>query len=128
MAVLAFAFFGASRSGSQHAMWKKYDLQFRGRTGVTPLLEQQRQTLTDTSIPQENGSTVLRFTKNLVEDGELAVIAGETNTRFNSAIGASNYLAQHHYRGSATHTFDQCLGGNDPSVLECLHTQRTLFR
>lgn len=83
---------------------EKYDLQFKSPVGVTPL--DQRQTLTNASIVQENGSTILTFTKPLVESGERAVSVGEN--RFNWAIGANNLLGYHSFRGSSVATFSEC--------------------
>jgi len=85
---------------------EKYFLQSRSLAGVNPLTEQQ-QTLTETSINQDNGITTLRFTKPLVENAEVAVAVGDV--RFNWAIGFSNDLNIHAQRGSVVAPFAACL-------------------
>ena len=53
----------------------------------------EKQTLMDTSITQEDGQTIMEFTKLLVEDGEHEIVIGE-NT-FLYALGGDNSLGYH---------------------------------
>ena len=84
----------------------KYSLESRSLAGVNQK-DSSSQTLTETSITQEDGRTIMKFTKKLVETNEVAVNKGEN--RFNWAIGSSNDLAIHEVKGSATLVFTQCL-------------------
>jgi hypothetical protein len=92
---------------------QKYSLTSRSLAGVTPL-ERSSQTLTETSLIQEDGRTVMKFTKKLVESNEVAINKGEN--RFNWAYGSSNALAVHEDRGSVTFTFVQCRGEGNNDV------------
>ena len=87
---------------------EKYDLTARALSGVTPTADSS--SLTEVSITQGSGVTILTFTKPLVEEGEVAVVAGAEN-RFNWAVGFSNTLGQgtHMARGSTVASFDECL-------------------
>jgi DOMON domain len=93
---------------------QKFSLESRSLAGVNPS-ESSSQTLTDTSIIQENGRTIMKFTKKLVDGNEVTVNKGEN--RFNWAIGSSNNLSIHKFKGSATLVFTQCLKKteNDPA-------------
>jgi hypothetical protein len=84
---------------------KKYSLQAQGIQGVAPLAE--RQTLIDESISEKNGSTILTFTKPLIDDGEVGVVAGDN--RFIWAIGADRNLDIHLFRGSSLIPFNECV-------------------
>ena len=88
---------------------QKYSLASKSLSGVVPL-ESSQQTLTDATVTQEDGRTIMTFTKKLVESDEVAVVEG-TN-KFNWAFGSSNTLAFHAKRGSATLKFDLCLESN----------------
>jgi hypothetical protein len=93
---------------------QKFSLESRSLAGVNPL-DISIQTLTDTSITQEDGRTIMTFTKKLVEANEVTVNKGEN--RFNWAIGSRNDLSIHQFKGSATLVFTQCLkkAENDPA-------------
>ena len=93
---------------------QKYFLQNRTLAGVNNPLEAPLQSLISPSIRQENGRTILEFTKRLVEDGEIAVKIDEPN-RFNWAIGSSNDLGIHQFKGSALVTFNTCQGKEAPT-------------
>ena len=93
----------------------KHDLQFGAPRGV-PLVEDERQTLTQTSITQENGVTILTFTKPMVEMGETNVTAGANP--FIWAIGQGNNLTStHNYRGaSSVEAMPECILAEPPSI------------
>ena len=79
----------------------KYNLNARSGDGVVPMPTEQ-QTLIDTSIEQnEDGATVLSFTKILNEPGEIVINLEDENT-FLSAWGNNNNLGIHAARGSYT--------------------------
>ncbi|KAL7460299.1 hypothetical protein ACHAXS_000765, partial [Conticribra weissflogii] len=73
----------------------KYDMTGKSADLVTPMGESM-QTLWDESIVQENGKTIMTFTKWLVEENELEISEGMNNFMF--AIGSSNSLAYHAIR------------------------------
>jgi cytochrome b561 len=73
----------------------KYNLNAQNPDGVVPFDEAQ-QTLIETSVIQDDVSTVLTFTKILAEDGEIPIAIGE-NT-FLGAWGISNDLGFHSAR------------------------------
>jgi DOMON domain len=85
----------------------KYDMTTYTVEGVVPAPDYQ-QTLSDTSIVQENGVTTLTFTKPLVEAGELAVTADSSMTIM-WAWGADNVLAYHPRRDVYSMTFTECV-------------------
>jgi len=87
---------------------QKYELLARDISGVNPL-DDVLQTLTDTSISQNDTHTVMKFTKPLVEDSEVPVVLG-SNT-FIWAHGETNTLAYHgaNNRGGVTIPFDECV-------------------
>jgi hypothetical protein len=58
------------------------------------LMSDEKQTLMDTSISQEDGVTIMEFTKYLREDGENVILANGENT-FVYALGAINELLYH---------------------------------
>ncbi len=70
----------------------KYDMTGKSADLVTPMGESM-QTLWDDSIVQENGKTVMTFTKWLVEENELEISEGWNDFLF--ASGSSNSLAYH---------------------------------
>jgi hypothetical protein len=72
---------------------QKYDLNERAVSGIVPMVD-ERQTLIDASITQTSDSTTLKFTKILVEDGEIPIEKDAKNT-FLSAWGTSNILGFH---------------------------------
>lgn len=76
----------------------KYNLGGQSVAGVQPMPEEQ-QTLIDASVRQENGSTILQFTKILIESGEIPINIAGDNT-FLSSWGLSNTLGVHAARGS----------------------------
>jgi hypothetical protein len=93
---------------------QKYNLTGKQADLVVPL-DAAYQTLTDASIKQTDSSTLLKFTKKLVEDNEITVKSGEN--RFNWAIGGSNdFPAIHLRKGSMTLAFDECRAGVNQTV------------
>jgi uncharacterized membrane protein len=84
----------------------KYDLNGKSVPGVQPMSDAS-QTLTEESIEQNSTHTVLKFTKQLVENGEHPISATEENT-FLWAIGGSNTLGIHASRDSQTFLPAQC--------------------
>jgi len=91
---------------------EKYDLTLRDLSGVLPA--EDSSSLMDHTITQEDGVTILKFTKPLVEDGEVAVAAGDV--RFNWAYGSSNTLAVHADRGSMVANFPECLEAGETAA------------
>ena len=87
----------------------KYNMTSKLLDGVTPLSDEQ-QTLTDISITQENGITILTYTQPLNEVGEVPVLANEQNT-YIWANGFSNPLNIHDSmsRGGAFTMINECL-------------------
>lgn len=85
----------------------KYNLGGKSVSAVTPLA-QGSQTLTDASIIQQDGQTVLTFTKPRFESGEVGVSLGRTQLLW--ALGGGNNLARHAERGSAFFDFTSCVG------------------
>eukprot|EP00956_Cyclotella_meneghiniana_P009072 scaffold12431_cov94-Cyclotella_meneghiniana.AAC.6 len=73
----------------------KYELTGKSTSLVVPMSD-DKQTLTDTSITQEGGMTVLSFTKILDEDQYEIVVGPNT---FIFALGTSNSLGYHADRG-----------------------------
>jgi hypothetical protein len=67
--------------------------------GSIQWLPLQHQTLTNTTIFQDEDRTIMRFTKPLVEDGEEFHINHDGQNIFIFAVGASNTLGLHEYRG-----------------------------
>ena len=67
------------------------------------------QTLTGASITQSNGVTTLKYTKKLVESGELS-ISSSGSQEFIWAVGYSNQLSMHQYRGWFSTQVPQCSG------------------
>jgi Eukaryotic cytochrome b561 len=94
---------------------QKYGLTAQIISGVQPLTESSRQTLTDATIEQDDTKTVLTFTKPLVEDGEVAVAAGETVTVM-WAYGSSNELAYHQNRGYMDTTIPVCVAAGQTAA------------
>jgi hypothetical protein len=81
----------------EEGLVQKYVLSDRTPGGVAPMPEEQ-QTLIDASIEQVDGSTILRFTKILVEEGEIPIVIGENMLL--GAYGLSNTLSAHKARES----------------------------
>lgn len=77
----------------------KYNLGGFSVDSVTPMAESM-QTLWDESIVQENGKTIMTFSKWLVEENELDISEGMNNFLF--AIGSSNTLAYHAVRSGVS--------------------------
>jgi hypothetical protein len=83
-----------------------------GRTlGAVQLVPDQEQTLTNTSITQNATHTTMKFTKRLVEDGELAINANGQNT-FIYATGVVNGLSPHDHDGAFTMALTSCQFAN----------------
>ena len=91
---------------------EKYDLTARALAGVMPAADSS--SLTDHTITQADGVTILKFTKPLMEDGEVPVSAGEV--RFNWAYGSSNTLGLHASRGSMVANFPECLEAGETAA------------
>lgn len=77
---------------------QKYNLNDKNLPGVVPFADAQ-QTLIDTSITQEGGTTTMTFTKIMVEDGEIPLVLVGNND-FLGAFGGANTLAIHSNRES----------------------------
>ena len=75
---------------------QKYTLGNSPRVEPMP---QEKQTLMSTSLTQEDGSTVMEFTKYLSEEGEHTINPTGENV-FLYAVGMSNDLGYHGSRGS----------------------------
>jgi hypothetical protein len=75
--------------------------------GSVRLMSDEEQTLTDTSITQNATHTTMKFTKHLVEDGELAIDAYGENT-FIYATGIVNALSPHSQDGAFTTKLTNC--------------------
>lgn len=71
---------------------RKYQMTGKSANLVTPMAELM-QTLWDESIVQEDGKTIMTFTKWLVEENELEIAEGRNDFLF--ASGSSNTLAYH---------------------------------
>jgi hypothetical protein len=78
-------------------------------TAAVRLMSDEAQTLTDTSITQNATHTTMKFTKHLVEDGELAIDAYGENT-FIYGTGVANALSQHNRDGAFTMKLTPCAG------------------
>jgi hypothetical protein len=75
--------------------------------GAVQLVPDEEQTLTDTSITQNATHTSMKFTKRLVEDGELTINAYDKNT-FIYATGIVNALSPHSREGAFTMRLSPC--------------------
>jgi len=84
----------------------KYTLGAYSLAGVTRMPEGQ-QTLTNATVQQVDGKTILTFIKPLVEENEHSISSTESNTLL-YAVGASNDLGYHAARGSFDLTPGQC--------------------
>jgi hypothetical protein len=85
--------------------------------GAVQLVPDEEQTLTDTSITQNSTHTTLRFTKSLVEDGELTINAYDQNT-FIYATGIINALSPHSREGAFTMKLSPCGFGTGDNISE----------
>jgi hypothetical protein len=83
--------------------------------GAVQLVPDEEQTLTDTSITQNATHTTMKFTKRLVEDGELAIDAYGENT-FIYATGIVNALSPHSRDGAFTMKLKPCSFANGTSA------------
>lgn len=86
----------------------KFDIVAYDPLAAVVLSAANRQTLSDATIVQENGITILTFTKLLVEAGEIAVTPN-TEMMYMWAWGSSNALGMHPRRGVGNITFTECL-------------------
>mmetsp|Transcript_11367 Transcript_11367/g.16304 ORF Transcript_11367/g.16304 Transcript_11367/m.16304 type:complete len:530 (+) Transcript_11367:236-1825(+) len=75
----------------------KYDLNGKGANLVN-IVETAKQTLEDASIAEDKGSTIMTFTKRLVEEGENAITATGRNV-FLHARGDDTTIGYHSTRG-----------------------------
>jgi hypothetical protein len=66
------------------------------------------QVLTATSITQDGGKTVLKYTQPLVDAGDDAVIKAGQAVRFIWAQGRFNFLGYHQRRGVGATTIANC--------------------
>jgi hypothetical protein len=87
--------------------------------GAVQLVPDEEQTLTNTSITQNATHTTMKFTKRLVEDGELTINAYGENT-FIYATGIVNALSPHSQDGAFTMKLKPCgfvdgTGTSDPN-------------
>jgi hypothetical protein len=73
----------------------KYDLVSYDATPMSG----DKQTLTGTSITEEEGKVIMGFTKMLIEDGEVPIIKDSENI-FIYAAGNGGYLGPHTKRGN----------------------------
>lgn len=89
----------------------KYNLNGKNTASVVPMSPEE-QTLIDTSIAvrDEDGMTIMSFTKLLVEDGEIPILESGTNT-FLHARGASGAELGYHYNGRMSFEVDFSQGG-----------------
>jgi hypothetical protein len=87
-------------------MVSKFGLQDKQVSAIVPL--SNAQTLTDTSIIQEGGTTQLRFTKLLDEENDEPVILPAALNTFIFAAGSSNALGYHEHRGSFRVNLETC--------------------
>ena len=55
-----------------------------------------KQTLRDTSVSEEDGKTIMTFTKLLVEDGETPIKVDGSDNNFLSAYGADTTMVNYH--------------------------------
>lgn len=93
---------------------QKYDLNARSRSAIEPMPD-EKQTLINATIVQEDGQTILSFTKSLNEEGEHLIRSEGANT-FLYAHGGSNTFARHTVRGGFELEPAQCtqiLDGED---------------
>jgi cytochrome b561 len=86
-------------------------------SGLAPFAETQ-QTLSDTSFIQNDTHSILRFTKPLIEDGELPIDATGGTNIFIWAFGLDNEIAYHAVdnRGARGVQFTACEGGTVPAA------------
>ncbi|KAG7373369.1 DOmon domain containing protein [Nitzschia inconspicua] len=75
----------------------KYNLNAKSNAGVVPFADAQ-QTLIDASVAQNGDTTILTFTKIMVEDGEIPIVLG--GNTFLGAWGFGNNLGVHAVRES----------------------------
>ena len=83
----------------------KYDLGGKG-DGQQVVMDDDRQTLMDASIVQEDGVTTMTFAKLLVEEGEIPILEEGPNN-FLFALGSSNELGYHSSRVQFTLDFSE---------------------
>jgi hypothetical protein len=83
--------------------------------GAVQLVPDEEQTLTGTSITQNATHTTMKFTKRLVEDGELTINAYDENT-FIYATGIVNALSPHNRDGAFTMKLKPCGFANGTSA------------
>jgi hypothetical protein len=95
----------------------KYDLSARVVSGVLAA-SSDRQTLSNAFIVQENGSTIMSFSRALEETDETTVVTGSNTILV--AYGASNTLAFHSYRLATTATFTECIA-SAPTISPALN-------
>ena len=88
---------------------QKYTLGSSPRVEPMP---QEKQTLMSTSLTQEDGVTVMEFTKYLAEEGEHTINPTGENV-FLYAVGMSNYLG---YHGASRGSFIVTLGADEESL------------
>lgn len=93
----------------------KYHLSSKQQSGVYPMIA-SKQTLIDAVILQEDGETILRFTKMLYEDDEHPIDTTSMTT-FIYAMGQGNMLSFHSYANSFKVDLTECGDkGDDKSI------------
>jgi hypothetical protein len=96
------------------AKWNMNAYSYIDLEGVKPFPESQ-QTLSDTSFIQNETHSILRFTKPLIEDGELPLDAtGNGNNIFLWAYGTNNFIGFHNAQGTREVPLTACEGGTVP--------------
>lgn len=91
----------------------KYDLIGKGPDEQVGA-DATRQRLTATSVTQQDGKTILAFTKPLVDGPEFPVAIGEITVMW--AVGSTNDFEYHAARGSMVTTLTQCLEGGQTNA------------
>jgi hypothetical protein len=86
----------------------KYFLGGKNPSAVRLVQDDDRQTLTDTMVLQNDTHTIMRFTKPLEEPGELAVSVDGVN-RMIFAVGENNNLGWHTEFGAFDLTLASCI-------------------
>ncbi|KAL7481470.1 hypothetical protein ACHAW6_007153 [Cyclotella cf. meneghiniana] len=99
---------------------RKYNLFDESMEGVVEM-DDALQTLMDTSIVQENGTTIMSFAKYLEEDQYGIFDSGLPNS-FIWAVGSSNALGYHPERGNFQLQFESATGSSTTSSVASVTT------
>ena len=84
----------------------KYNILSKALSGIRT---SPSQTLTNASLEQTETETILRFTKLVLEEGEVPIKVGGEMTNVIWAIGSSNELGYHTARGTSPIIFEACV-------------------